>query len=78
MPSMAWRWAARTTNPFVLCWFLLEAPARSCTVVVSDTAPVRQVIRHGQNRLLVEFFDGEQLVEVLLNLLHDPFGMQDM
>lgn len=66
------------TYSFVLFWSLLEALASGCAVVASDTAPVREVIQHGENRLLVDFFDGEQLVAAIQKLLADPTAAQVM
>ncbi len=41
----------------------------SCVVVASNTGPVKEVIEHGVNGLLVDFFDAaalsRQVVEVL-------------
>ena len=42
--------------PFVMSWILLEAMGCGCAVVVSDTAPVREVVRQSQNGLLLDFF----------------------
>lgn len=59
------------TYPFVLSWSLLEAMSAGCAIVASDTAPVREVIRHDDTGLLVNFFDAEKLVETVGALLDD-------
>jgi glycosyltransferase involved in cell wall biosynthesis len=60
------------TVPFVLSWSLLNALACGTTVLASDTAPVREVIAHGQNGLLADFFDVEALAEAAGRVLDAP------
>ncbi len=60
------------TYPFVLSWSCLEAMAVECPLVASDTAPVREVVRHGHNGLLVDFFDRQTLAGSVVRLLQDP------
>ena len=60
------------TVPFVLSWSLLNALACQCCVFASDTAPVREVIRHGETGLLAGFFDVEGFARLALQVLKDP------
>jgi glycosyltransferase involved in cell wall biosynthesis len=60
------------TYPFVLSWSLLDAMACETLLVASDTAPVRDVIEHGGNGLLVDFFDGEAMADTLAEVCRSP------
>jgi glycosyltransferase involved in cell wall biosynthesis len=57
--------------PFVLSWSLLEAMSAGCAVVASDTAPLHEMVRHGETGRLVGFFDTAGLADEVSGLLDD-------
>ena len=60
------------TIPFVLSWSMIEAMSAGCMLVASDTEPVREVVRDGENGRLVEFFDTDGLADRICEALERP------
>ena len=66
------------TVPFVLSWSCFEAMAAGCLVVGSRTRPVEEVITHGENGLLVDFFDATGLAAQVTECLAAPGKFVEM
>jgi len=63
---------AYLTYPFVLSWSALEAMSCGCLLVASNTPPVAEVMTHGRNALLFDFFDLEALAARVTDALTRP------
>ena len=59
------------TYPFVLSWSLFEAMSCEAAIVASSTLPVQEALEHDHNARLVDFFDGDAMVDQAIELLED-------
>lgn len=66
------------TYPFVLSWSMLEAMSAGCLVLGSATPPVMEVIRDGENGLLVDFFDATAIAGRIDEALGNPARMAEL
>jgi glycosyltransferase involved in cell wall biosynthesis len=66
------------TYPFVLSWSLIEALSAGCPVIASRTPPVEEVIVHGQNGVLADFFSTEEIACRVDEVLRRPEDMREM
>ena len=63
---------AYLTYPFVLSWSMLEAMSAGALIIGSNTPPVAEVIAHGRNGMLVDFFDVEGWSNAIIDALARP------
>lgn len=66
------------TYPFVLSWSMLEAMACGALVIGSDTPPVQEVLRHGDNGVLVPFFGLDDIASAALAAVEHPLDFARM
>lgn len=60
------------TVPFVLSWSMMDAMSCGAVVLASDTSPVKEMIRDGENGLLANFFSPEAFADKACEVLADP------
>jgi glycosyltransferase involved in cell wall biosynthesis len=60
------------TVPFVLSWSMMDAMSCGAVVLGSNTSPVKEMIRHGENGLLADFFSPEDFADKAVEVLKDP------
>ena len=60
------------TYPFVMSWSAVEALSVGALVVGSSTTPVKEFIKHGENGLLVDFFNYEEIASTVIDCLANP------
>jgi glycosyltransferase involved in cell wall biosynthesis len=60
------------TVPFVLSWSMMDAMSCGAVVLGSATPPVREMIKDGENGLLADFFNSDEMAEKALKVLADP------
>jgi glycosyltransferase involved in cell wall biosynthesis len=60
------------TVPFVLSWSMMDAMSCGAVVLGSATAPVKEMIREGENGLLADLFNVEGIASKAVQVLKDP------
>lgn len=66
------------TYPFVLSWSMLESMSAGGLVIGSATPPVQEIIHHGNNGLLVDFFQPEAIALQIADVLRAPDSFADL
>ena len=66
------------TYPFVLSWSFIEAMSCGCAIIGSDTPPVLEVLKDGENGLIVDFFSPTAIADRVDEILDHPDRMQHL
>jgi glycosyltransferase involved in cell wall biosynthesis len=66
------------TAPFVLSWSMLEAMSVGCLIVGSRTPPVQEVMRDGENGLLVDFLSPTEIARRIVEALENRGGLDKL
>jgi glycosyltransferase involved in cell wall biosynthesis len=66
------------TVPFVLSWSMMDAMSCGAVVLGSDTSPVREMIRDGENGLLANLLDVEEIAAKAVAVLRDPAAFRPL
>lgn len=66
------------TVPFVLSWSAMEALAAGCIVIGSRTPPVEEVIRDGENGILVDFFSPDAIARGVIEAVRRRSELEPM
>ena len=66
------------TYPFILSWSMLESMAAECLLIGSNTPPVAEIIRDGENGLLFDFFDKKELADRVEHALANQAHFEEM
>jgi glycosyltransferase involved in cell wall biosynthesis len=66
------------TVPFVLSWSMMEAMSAGCLIVASDTEPVRELIKDGENGYLAPFRDPAAIAEAACEALDRRGALGEM
>lgn len=66
------------TVPFTLSWSFFQAMASGVCMLASDTAPVRDVLKEGENGYRLPPYDIQAWVERILAILESPASTQSL
>ena len=66
------------TYPFVLSWSMIEAMSAGCLVIGSRTPPVQEVIRDGENGILVDMLAPGEIAQHVVEALAEPEALREL